>query len=176
MHFPLHLTTFIHFNELGRITHHEDIWGLKEVLEALPIVGSDWGYGFARRVVGGLAGAVLGVVLKKVRDEERTEKRTDMEENRTVMGLAGPEIRGLKSLVLTRRTLHTPHPHTSGDGHEIGLESSRSVNPLELEFSRKPIETLKGRRFKEYDEELEPQIDDASGTESGDFGLVGAAR
>lgn len=45
------------FNETGRIVHHEDIWGLKEVLEGMvPVFGPL--YYFQRKGIGAVSGLV----------------------------------------------------------------------------------------------------------------------
>lgn len=67
----LKIVTRLEFNEVGRITHHEDTWGVKEVIEGMiPILGQL--YFFERKAVGAVAGVASRVLYggRRTRDVE----------------------------------------------------------------------------------------------------------
>lgn len=71
IHLRMHTT--LKFNELGRIVHHEDIWGIREVLESLPLV---WPIYYAQRRAVGLFGGVFSRAVV-MRGEKQDDEESD---------------------------------------------------------------------------------------------------
>ncbi|KAI5481534.1 hypothetical protein MNV49_004291 [Pseudohyphozyma bogoriensis] len=71
VHLKLH--SRLVFNELGKIIQHEDTWGLKELIESLPLAGTV--YAFNRTALGYLASTASKVLLRKPDIEDDPERR-----------------------------------------------------------------------------------------------------
>ncbi|GEM06494.1 hypothetical protein Rt10032_c01g0511 [Rhodotorula toruloides] len=105
LHLKLH--TRLLFNEEGRIIAHEDLWGLKELVEGVfPIVGHL--YAVNRQGIGWLAGLASRTLLKK--QPPSTSEAKD--EEARLLGMADPA--GAKGW-----SFRTPPPQLNGSGKAL---------------------------------------------------------
>ncbi|KAH7931180.1 hypothetical protein BV22DRAFT_1027407 [Leucogyrophana mollusca] len=76
LHFQLHILTRLSFNEQGRITHHRDIWDVKDVIGLVPGMGlAQWIAGrIAARGVAWVSRAVMGRCGDSGDDEQMARK------------------------------------------------------------------------------------------------------
>lgn len=93
----LNIHTKLTFNELGKITLHEDVIGLRETLTAIPALGIVYNINrFSIGVLINFAGKVFGGRKKKVGDEEVVEGGNGFGFGKIHRGnLVGPESEGL---------------------------------------------------------------------------------
>ncbi|KAH7914443.1 hypothetical protein BJ138DRAFT_1208604 [Hygrophoropsis aurantiaca] len=68
LHFQLHILTRLSFNEQGRITHHRDIWDVKDIIGLIP------GMGLAQWVGGRIAARGLAWFGRTVMNHSRGSK------------------------------------------------------------------------------------------------------
>ncbi|GAA97112.1 uncharacterized protein L969DRAFT_96993 [Mixia osmundae IAM 14324] len=91
----LKVVTRLEFNEAGRITFHEDTWGIKEAIEGLiPVIGSV--YYFERKLAGVLSSGLSRVLFRTRPLEEDTASQYEEDQLRAAEHFANTVNGGLR--------------------------------------------------------------------------------